>query len=259
MFHFRLIITLTVMTLICTGIASAHPSDGMSPRDIPNAYGTERYGYSSEFNINDLTFTCPYPDPTGLTDVERYMLAGCTGDDGTFMVPWFVDIFQMVNAMYSESGTVPSELRLGEMRYMARGYDSDSYQTAYDKFRSPITNEFPRLDAVEFAPGQIYMRPLTADEMAFFASKVDYLDDAWNKQTTYNSILDSTVPVNLKGGVFYIRVYGEEDVLLETIIYNLDYDDGIKASLASSAELHGNQTVLSYNPIEESWDDWLHL
>jgi len=243
--------------LIATGIVHAHPADGMEPRDLPHAYGTERYGYSSEFNINDLTFTCPYPDPTRLTDAERYILSGARSADGNMMMPWFIDIFQMVNAMYIEGGTVPAELKLGEMRFMARGYDSDVYTTAYDKFRSPITNEFPRLDATEFEPGQVYMRPLTGEEKAFFASKVDYLDDAWFKDRKYVDMLDKWVPAKLRGEAFYIRIYGERGVLLETIIYDLDMDDGgVKLTMAVDTEPTGEESELAYEPFEDSWDDW---
>jgi hypothetical protein len=87
-----------------------------------------------------------------------------------------------------------------------------------EHFKSPITNEFPRLDAKEFTPGQVYMRPLTEAEMRQFAEMVPEYQQAWFAGVVANpdtsEVLDH---VQQMSPVYYVRVYGEHGVLVETI------------------------------------------
>jgi hypothetical protein len=178
------------MCLVVTGVstagfASAHPADSYDPNNLHPSYGADwGYGLFSEWGINDITFTQPYPDPSSLTPAERYIVAGATSTAtdrplSKRLHPWWRDVCAVAMNYYQE-GRLPAQLN--EQMVRATAADPDGVSQAWvDLHRSPLTGEFPRLDAREFSPGDVYMRILTEDEVQHFLGLLPPFERLYNQ------------------------------------------------------------------------------
>jgi len=212
--------TTLIISIICSlpQAVLAHPADGYPPNEMPPAYGTEAYGRPPECNINDLTFSPSYPDPAALTDIERYMIVGCTNSSlGYALQPWYDEVFMAVNAIYSHSDSVPPQLSEELIRSISVCPESVP-EEHINIFRNPITGEFPRLDAAEFSPGDVYIRILTPEEREHFAA-LSALDDGIWDRGEFTTPLGDTIQVELTTEVYYMRVYGLTAPIIERIMY----------------------------------------
>lgn len=199
--------------LMLASAAGAHPADGYTPKELQPGYGTEEVGMGSEYDINELYFVKPYPNPASLTDAEKYMLAGLTGDGpANARRPWIDEIYQAVSGYYAKTGTMPDEFSADIMRELA----ADPSQVTSDSlevFRSPITGRYPMLKAEQFSPGDIYMRPLTETEKRHFADIDSNFQQLWFDKRTYDPERQEEVNVRMISDVFYMRVYGQDGVI----------------------------------------------
>lgn len=217
-------IVLIIVMLMATSLVYAdqnkHPSEGFAAKPMPVNYGEENYGLGPDMNYTDLTFHSPYPKPDTMTDAEKYMVAGCVDSDyGGGLMPWYWDVLMMAEAIRGRSGLIPDELSFQMLQACAvRPNDFDQNDAA--RFRSPITGEFPKLNAVEFEPGQVYLRLLTEEEKGFFASRIKEFDQNWNEGVQEFYPTGEMLPIEITTGIYYMRIYGEHDVILSTILYN---------------------------------------
>lgn len=203
---------LTIVIVFPLSGAWAHPADGYEPKELQPGYGTEDVGLGPECNINDLYFVRPYPDPSTLTDQEKYMLAGAQGGPPGTLRPWYEEIFQAVSGYYGRTGVLPAQFSAAIMRELAID-PNDIPAERLELFKSPLTGEFPRLDAVDFSAGDIYMRPVTEEEKRHLAEHVPHWHDIWFAGECLDVATGETKSVMLLSDVFYVRVYGLNDVI----------------------------------------------
>jgi hypothetical protein len=193
--------------------ADTHPADGGKANELDQDYGTEFYGMGPEFNINDLYFVKPLPDPATLSEIERYMLRGLSEDNpGGAMRPWYMVICETVSAYRQRTGTMPTEYSAEIIQaLLPEGKEIGDEELAV--FRSPITNEFPKLNAAEFSTGDLYIRPLTEDEKQYIASVDNKYQEMWYDGLQFDPITEAYHNIELITDVYYVRVYGYNDVI----------------------------------------------
>lgn len=202
----RTILLSLAFSVLIISSAFAHPAEDLMPYDLPSGYGTQACGLSSELNLADLTFTCPYPQPEDLSAIERYMVAGAHGPNQS-LLPWYLEVFQLVTMQYAQTGEVPPTLTPEVLT--AAGKSAEDHAL----FFNPITGEPARLDAVEPSAGDMYIRPLNEDEMQYFAARVLEFNNAWYKQEQVDPATGEPRQVALVGKPMYVRLYGEAGVI----------------------------------------------
>lgn len=222
------------MIMFCAGSALAHPVAQYVPNEADPAYGTDGFGADPAWSYGDLTFTRPYPDAASLTPGERYILFGATSANGLpgirrNLSPWYVDLWQLVSAIHARDGYIPAQLDEALVRSVARDPDGVSANWV-ELHKSPLTGNFPRLDASSFSPGDVYIRALTESEMQHFASRVNTYNREWYMDQVRDPRSGEWVPGHLVGVVYYIRVYGESGVLFENLMYSMVPDVALEIS-----------------------------
>jgi hypothetical protein len=95
----------------------------------------------------------------------------------------------------------------------------DIPQATLDLYRSPLTGAFPRLAAEGFSPGDIYIRPLTAQEIQHFCTMRPRWDMMWNQGLEPASQPGEYYEVELLSEIFYMRVYGFHSEIVTDILY----------------------------------------
>jgi hypothetical protein len=193
--------------------AGAHPADGGKAIEVHQDYGTEFYGMGAEFNINDLYFVKPLPDPATLSEIEKYMLRGLSEDNpGGAMRAWYMVICETVSAYRQRTGTMPTEYSAEIIQaLLPEGQEVGEEELAV--FRSPITGEFPKLNATEFSAGDLYIRPLTEDEKQYIANVDNTYQQMWYEGLQYEPIAEAYNNIMMITDVYYVRVYGYNDVI----------------------------------------------
>ena len=207
-----------MMGLTCSSVAAdgqnpgtgntssvAHPSAYFETNPMPENYvaGT----LDPQASYKDLIFIKPMPDPATLSHAERYIIAGLTKrpyGQGK-MDPWREDLYHVVRSYYSKFKKMPSEMSDDVIKSIFREVTPQNWLPEF--LHSPVTGRYPRLDAAEFSPGDVYMRPLNDEEIAHMCK--------------YDSLLKEIVvdgkmgdqPVKLIGAVFYTRIYGEKGII----------------------------------------------
>lgn len=217
---YLVLITVIILQLVATTAQAAdHPAWGYPPNELPKGYGTAGWGLPDEMSYGDITFSAPYPDPSTLSDSEKYIISGTqSSEKGGGLAPWRRAIFNAVNGIYVNTGNVPPELTPGLLSAVMDVNEATA-SGSIDQFRSPITGEFPRLDASYFSPGQVYIHLLTEGEKQYFAGTYQVYQDNWFDGISRNPATGEMMPIEITGGVFYIRIYGESDVIYEGIEY----------------------------------------
>lgn len=222
-------ICLAVAFALGAGAASAHPADSYQPNELEPGYGADwGYGLFSEWSINDISFTQPYPDPFSLTPAERYIVAGATSAASNRPLskrlhPWWRDICAVAMNYYYDEGRLPAQL--DEQMVRATAVDPAGVSQAWvDLHRSPLTDEFPRLDARVFSPGDVYMRILTADEIQHFVELLPPFARLYNQHEMRGPQGD-WIKAHIAGEVYYVRVYGLHGVIWSNIQYDTVIDE----------------------------------
>jgi hypothetical protein len=199
-----------------TATAAGHPSDGYPAKPLPERYGTADYGYGPEYSVGDLVFTQDYPAPDSLSHEERYMLSGCvSGPQGWSLRPWREEVLMLVLAYYSQYETIPS--RITPDVIAAVSADGAASEERLAIYRSPITGDFPALDAVDFEPGQVYCRLLTIGEMEHIASVDPSRRELWFGSQWINPKTREVEPATSVSPPLYLRVYGKNGTIYEGI------------------------------------------
>lgn len=147
-----------------------------------------------------------YPVWDNLTQLEQYMLMGVESSDlksGYGLPPWSDSVFMLVNKFYLQYGYVPEQLTPDIIK-MTPGCEqmADDEMAVYS---NPLTGEWPLLQAKDQSVGNVYIRPLTEDEINYF---VDHGETYLRQPTEYSQAGARTSPV------YYMRVYGLQGVLL---------------------------------------------
>jgi hypothetical protein len=215
--RFLVLSLVTVLLLATQCLAGSYPGDGFPPNELPAGYGSDSYGLGPDMNSFGLEFFSPYPAPDSLTDQEKYIIAGASGSSmGHPLGSWQRDLFMLVSRIYFNTGEVPAVLTEDLIDSTISG---EVEQGLIDRFRSPLTGEFPRLDADFFSPGDVYMRLLTPQEVEYAASLWEGAYDVLVRGVKVNPQTGNEVPVYILGGVWYMRVYGYNDVLYSSVDY----------------------------------------
>jgi hypothetical protein len=211
-----------ILTSPALGSTFKHPASGHAPKRLPSGYGTANYGFKPEDSFGEVKFFCPYPDPTTLTEQEQYMVAGSVDSDlGGALTPWYEDIFMMVNAICQRTGEIPAQLTHDLIKMCTVSPDAFDLDDSA-RWRSPITGEFPVLNATEFEPGQVYIRLLTEAEKRHFADQFEIYDMDWYQGVTKDYSTGEVLPIKLMTDIYYMRVYGEREVIYAGIIYRTE-------------------------------------
>lgn len=222
--RFLILVGLAMIVLSTYSIAGSYPGDGYTPRELPEGYGTEGYGLGPDMNYLGLEFFSPHPAPDSLTDQEKYVIAGASSSDlGYALSPWYRDVIGLVNDIYFNTGEIPTELTPELIESVV--ILGDSPEMEIDRFRSPLTGDFPRLDAEHFSPGDMYMRLLTPEEIEYAASIWFGAYDVLVRGVWHNPRTGGEEPVYILGGVWYVRVYGYNDVLYSSVDYTTTRTD----------------------------------
>lgn len=217
---YRLFLTSIIAALLMTsqGLAGSYPGYGYQPNELPDGYGTDLWGLGPDMNYQGLEFYSPYPRPDSLTDEEKFAVAGAKDSAlGHSLRPWYWDVFDIVNTIYYNTGEVPAELTSEMIKTVFIGCDTD--EMLIDRYRSPLTGEFPQLDVEYFSPGDVYMRLLTPDEIDYMTSTSEDHYDVLVRGMLENPGTGCEEPVFVHGGVWYMRVYGYNEVLHASVKY----------------------------------------
>jgi hypothetical protein len=216
-----LLVTIIAFTSVLVSYtAGAHPSDAYEPRGLPAAYGTEGYAYGSRFNFAEIIFQEQFPDPDALTDEEKYIVSGtAVSSNGDGMPAWNLEIFMMLERYERIHGYLPTVLDEEAIRSVLG--DTTVSSSFFDKFRSPLTEEFPRVDALDFSPGDIYCRKLTENELDNIAQIDPYILGLVDHGEWVNPETGQTESAHFATGVYYIRIYGWNDVIYESIQFGV--------------------------------------
>lgn len=217
----------TVITISGASATLADPSQNMQEEfrhvclsyevnPLPKAYGKMTYGNGPEADINELYFIKPFPDPATLSHEEIYMLTGLKSGprrDGRVR-SWRSEVFDLVHAYYMRHGVVPEVLTPEVITELAGEQNVANLQ--YHFLKNPLTGAYPRLNAREFSPGEVYIRPLTAEEIRHFCDHDSMLDQLVNNKSLRDWEGNDRAAL-LLGRVFYMRVYGRSGVIGNTI------------------------------------------
>lgn len=226
----RLLPAVIPVVFLCTTFAWAHPFDGYEPKPAPANYGADGYGLAPECSIGDITFTRPYPDPSTLSNEELYILSGSTDSAlGHPLRPWRKEVRRLVQALHVNLGYVPGQLtkELVESVVCENSQVDDLW---VEQFKSPLTGEFPKLNASEFSPGDLYIRALSEQEKQHIASFIEDYRSIWYDGVWFNPAEETWEKAELSGDVYYVRIYGWDGVLVEGIEFLTVGDDAVASA-----------------------------
>lgn len=128
------------------------------------------------------------------------------------MRAWYMVICETVSAYRQRTGTMPVEYSAEIIKaLLPEGQEVGEDELAV--FRSPITGEFPKLNATGFSAGDLYIRPLTEDEKEHIASLDEHYRTMWYDGLELGPITEAYHNIMLITDVYYVRVYGYNDVI----------------------------------------------
>ena len=225
-----LLICLGTTLLLSTAAigATAHPASGQLTRDPDPEYGTQDYGYPAAYSLGDLTFGGPYPAVDELAVAERYMLAGtraALNGSAIGLPAWISSIEDFCLDYHARFGVLPPRVTADALRALSGGEPELRTSEQQALVLNPLTGATPRLDAREFAPGDLYVRELTVEEMLHFTERNAALSEAWVYGRYREPGTDRVGRVELLGDVLYVRAYGMHGVIYENLAFRLSEPD----------------------------------
>ncbi len=223
----------TIAACIVIGVSSeaatTHPAVGKQPNRV-HVYPSE---IAADWTGGDLIFLdqASFPPLDQLSNIDKYILAGAVSTEGADVSqPWSRHVAMAVSYIYAVTGEVPERLTPQELR--AVPVFKNASVAALDVYRNPITNDWPVLNASEYSPGNLYIRPLTESEKISYANRSIGYKMMWLHGRAPDSrklaaegqrqrSLDEMISVtkDMIGPVWYYRVYGEKSVLDNTFIF----------------------------------------
>lgn len=203
------------------GAALEHPVHGHDADPIITSMYVPGMGLPAEWSIGDLTFPDSYPPLASLTEEEKYMIVGSRSsawrsDSG--LADWAGQIYSLVSRYYQQFGKVPEKLTPEVVRSI-KGF-SNYPEEGLCEFLNPLTDEWPRLRSETHSPGDVYIRPITREEMDFYSSQVPTYRDVWFHQRQYDPECDEYIDAEPQGPVFYLRIYGHSGVIFASFMYS---------------------------------------
>jgi hypothetical protein len=220
-----IVVTLALATIYVN--AATHPYEGQKVNQVA--------GYPDQatpsWNYGDLTFVGPsnMPRVQQLTNAERYIVAGSATSPFSSragLPSWQISLWTAVSRIHSETGSVPAQLTPAVLR--ASKYYRNSSDAELSVLKSPITKDWPYLNAKQFSAGNAFFHPLNRAEMEHFASLSPIYGKQWfegkgldPKRAKVGGTIEElyTAPYRLDGPVWYVCIYGEEKVLINTLTY----------------------------------------
>lgn len=246
----RLAVVLGATLLMIPAVALAaedHPASGQITGDPDQAYGTAGYGFPAEYSRGDLTFGSAYPAVDALMPPERYMLAGTlgvrNGDANEKLPAWITSIEEFCIEYIASMNELPSQITADTLIAIHGAGSQSSKDQAL--LLNPITGKAPRLDAIAYSPGDLYVRALSSDEVDYYASRNLVLRDLWINGIYKDLDTGRSGKVSLVSPVFYVRAYGVQGVIYENFAYRLSEPDfSVPVTVAKAPEP---------KPIENDW------
>lgn len=214
--------------------AAAHPYQGLQLEDIPGEYGVCQYPPEADFA--EIRFTHDFPPPETLSPAEQFVVAGsldAPGSPDVGLQPWWQYVVLAVRSYYSKYGHVPPALSqdILEDLYGNTVLPSPDW---LEMFKSPLTDQFPRLDALQNSPGDLYIRELSEPEIADLSQYDLSLHTIYYEHRFYpngmyaDPELRSTQPyenVTHVSPVFFVRVHGWNGVIWEVVSFTWSVEE----------------------------------
>ena len=201
-------------------MAHAHPYEDIELNAWPDWFYGENYGFGPEYQLTGVEFSNDKPDTSSLTDAEQYMV--CGGRDpqsGRIFLPWVNEVVSFTCAYYMLTHEMPQRLDDGIIDRLRQQGQGDYPEAILERIKSPITGNYVNLNSLDFAAGQVFMKPLSMAEMQRLASVDSHYQEIWFDHTWYNPDTGELEGSKLLTPVFYIRVYGRNQVIYESIYY----------------------------------------
>jgi len=218
MLSIRIMSLLAAVSVALMQYAQAHPCELYDPFPFRCPYGRVGYNSLAGYSFGDVTFVDQYPDPATLTDIEAYMVNGCMQDETQAALDsWWRIVMRYVEPYYEQYGVIPTQLTPEVM--------GDTNPDDFEKVVSPITGDYPRLDCTAFSPGNMYVKVLTEAEMQQIAAVSKTAYAFWYEGQAQYPPDFKTHSVRLNGPVYYVRIYGYNDVIFNTLTYSFVTED----------------------------------
>ena len=184
-----------------------------------------------EASIGDVFFI-PVPDQCDLDDQEYYILDAYAKDNPSLCdIAWWVEAAREAEAEYWNTGVLPEVLTEEFIIWHQIDPDIDSVDDLEEEdkeivqyFKSPITGEYPYCKKHEFSPGNFYLKVLSDEEIMAIAAidpRIAYISSGeecsisrWHSQDDIPDVETLATPP------IYIRVYGNDQVLVTTLFYS---------------------------------------
>jgi len=220
------IFTFIICALSAGAAYASHPAEGYEP--APSLfYDSEQV--PSNWSNGELYFVdrADKPDYSDLTDLEKYMVGGTEKGTGPYssLPPWYMTIYGTVAEYYKIYGCVPEVLTSEVIRSIPGLEELPDSQV--NLRLNPLTGQWPRLQSREHAPGDMYMRPLTPDEINHFTA----LDYSMRMQIVEHKDFDSQLyaqgtpwkdcwvrDLKISHEIFYMRLYGKNRILFTNFV-----------------------------------------
>jgi hypothetical protein len=205
---------------------AAHPAEGYEP--APSLfYDSEQV--PSDWSYGELYFVdrAEKLDYSDLTDMEKYMVGGTEKGTGPYdsLPPWYMTIYATAAEFYSAFGYIPEVLTPEVIRSIPGLEELPDSQV--NLRLNPLTGQWPRLQCREPSPGDMYMRPLTPDEVDHFTA----LDYGMKMKLVEHKGFDNQLyaqgtpwkdcwvrDLKITREMFYMRLYGESGILFTNFV-----------------------------------------
>ena len=212
-----LIVVLTMLCMTNLTAYAAHPSDGHESENIELLY-TGNCGMPVEWSFGNVQLTDRRVPLAELTSEECYILAGvktCRWSDEAGLEPWKITLFSIVNKFVKAHGYIPDQMTPELIRSIP-GYENTS-DDRLDLYRSPITDDWPKLNCEAFNPGNVYMVKLTPAEIDHFAELIPEYAEMWGDNCWWDPSDGEYKCIDIKTPIYFMRIYGQTGVLYEGI------------------------------------------
>ncbi len=205
--------------------AFAHPAETLPANEVDQAYGDPNYGTPAEYSFGDVTFNTPYPAASTLSNIERYMLEGTSSSaEGYGRTAWWKDVMAHVTAYYSRHASIPPTLDIEMVKTVA--WQPNSVNAGVMAWlRNPITDQVAKLTSAEFSSGDLFIKVLSESEINELCEKDVLMDNALRRHVRVNPATGEETPIELLTPPFYVRMYGENSVIMSRIYFEFRSQD----------------------------------
>jgi hypothetical protein len=216
----RLIMVVLVAVAVPTYCLAQHPAEGQPLNPLDGLYAAGNSDRTPAWDFGDIVMTGNKPEPGSLTQLEKYMVAGTSASalpNGLGLAPWKQEVWAAVAAYYRIYGKVPARLTPDALLQLPQlSSANDQFLSIY---RNPLTGEWPRLDARNPAPGDVFIKPLNPAEMRYYANMSKRYTAEWYGGADPYAAQPHK---RLDGKVWYVRVYGLHGILCEQFYWVME-------------------------------------